>query len=373
MSFDLKSQIERFAHDMPHLEKTYASRLWGHRLHSLCSYQGKLKPALAHMLIRYFVSPNSAVLDPLGGVGTVSFEAALAGNRTLSNDLSPLAAIVAAGKIHPMSVEESMSAVDKLEILISETELDDIDYEAAEFGLNSAVRDYYHPGTLEEILKARKVLRINGWQSDAFVWASLLHILHGNRPYALSRRSHPITPFSPSGEFVYQPLVQKLRKRVLATAQLELGNEFLPGESIYGDFMDLRSANHGHFDTIITSPPFIGMRFDRPNWLRLWFCGWGEGDFHTRSLQSLDRRQTKTRDCYSDFFAMSDELLTDDGFIVMHVGGGGRGDLPGDLKRIGGSRFELAGEVIEDSSKHEAHGIRDKGLTTRHHLLFFSR
>ncbi|MHC5719531.1 MAG: hypothetical protein ACYTX0_47675, partial [Nostoc sp.] len=51
----LESKILNFGQHLPYKDAPYNSRNWGHNLHSLCSYQGKLKPAIAHWLIREFV------------------------------------------------------------------------------------------------------------------------------------------------------------------------------------------------------------------------------------------------------------------------------------------------------------------------------
>jgi len=39
---------------LPYLEKPFCSRGWGHKLHSLCSYQSKLKPGIAYFLANLF-------------------------------------------------------------------------------------------------------------------------------------------------------------------------------------------------------------------------------------------------------------------------------------------------------------------------------
>jgi hypothetical protein len=56
--------------------------------------------------------------------------------------------------------------------------------------------------------------------------------------------------------------------------------------------------------------------------------------------------------------------------MVVHVGSGGRLNLVEDLKRIAISGFKLVGEIRENVTAIEQHGIRDKGLTSAHHLLF---
>lgn len=369
----LESKINNFSQHLPYKDAPYNSRNWGHNLHSLCSYQGKLKPAIAHWLIREFVPENGYVLDPLGGVGTVAFEAALMGRFAVSNDKSPLASTIATAKVNPPSLIDAKKALEEIYYRIASVRLSSQDYAAAKFGLNGTVADYYHPKTLEEILKARRVFIRDGLKNptEGFIWASLLHILHGNRPYALSRTSHPITPLHPKGEAVYKPLVDKVWQRIERVLQSPLSEIFRPGIGYYGDFRDLPSKCQEHFDTIITSPPFFGMRFDRPNWLRLWFCGWDESDFHKTSLSFLDRQQTKSMDCYLDFFKICHQFLKPTGLLILHLGSGKSGEMVNQIKKISLQDFELVGEVSENVQAIEQHGISDKGLTTKHHLLFF--
>ncbi|NLT68088.1 MAG: site-specific DNA-methyltransferase, partial [Acidobacteria bacterium] len=212
----LREKIRQFGASLPYKEPPYTKRNWGHPLHSLCSYQGKLKPAIAHWLVNIFVPQGGSVLDPLGGVGTIPFEASSSGRFAVSVDKNRFAATVASAKLRPPRLEDACRSITELGNLIAETRTSDEDYAAAEFGLNARVVDYYHPDTLAEVLKARKLfLSRSDWPDDMiFLWASLLHILHGNRPYALSRTSHPITPLNPSGAFEYRPLLGRLKQRV---------------------------------------------------------------------------------------------------------------------------------------------------------------
>ena len=50
-----------FKNNLPHQRRPYSKRNWGNSLHSLCSYQGKLKPAIAHHLVETFV-PEDGVM-----------------------------------------------------------------------------------------------------------------------------------------------------------------------------------------------------------------------------------------------------------------------------------------------------------------------
>ena len=58
------SRWEDFKRTLPHQLQPYAKREWGGPEHSMCSYQGKLKPSLAHHLISCFSVPGDIVLDP---------------------------------------------------------------------------------------------------------------------------------------------------------------------------------------------------------------------------------------------------------------------------------------------------------------------
>jgi hypothetical protein len=92
------------------------------------------------------------------------------------------------------------SAIRQYEITPSDTE------SAAAVRFNSAIPEYFHPGTLREVIAARRFF-LSRWDSGAewaILFACTLHLLHGNRPYALSRRSHPVTPFKPTGDFEHR-------------------------------------------------------------------------------------------------------------------------------------------------------------------------
>ncbi|HET9198826.1 MAG TPA: hypothetical protein VFN92_11295 [Solirubrobacterales bacterium] len=324
-------------------------------------------------MIREFVPRRGTVLDPLGGVGTLGLEGALQGRRSVSNDKSPFAAIVARAKLDPPSIDTALEALSRLAQRMGEVTLDAEDAQAADFGLNATVRDYFHPETLDELLRARKVLALHPpvEGGEYFVWASLLHVLHGNRPYAVSRTSHPITPFSPTGPFEYRGVIERTERKIRLALSAPLPEGFEPGQAFEGDFRALPDRLASGFDAIVTSPPFLGMRFDRPNWLRLWFCGWTEESFRTESRSFLEREQVTSWECYSEFFDVCHDLLASSGTMILHLGSSGSDPMLAQLRDIAASRFTLIGEVAEAVGGKERHGLRDKGRTTAHHLLFF--
>ena len=70
---DKEKKWKNFKVNQPHRKPPFSKRNWGNGLHSLCSYQGKMKPSLVHHLINVFSDKNQLVLDPFAGSGVVPF------------------------------------------------------------------------------------------------------------------------------------------------------------------------------------------------------------------------------------------------------------------------------------------------------------
>ncbi|MDP3830444.1 MAG: DNA methyltransferase, partial [Ignavibacteriaceae bacterium] len=97
---------KQFKINVPHQQEPYSRRNWGHNNHSICSYQGKLKPAIAHHLVKTFVPETGTLLDPFSGVGTLPFEAALSGKMSYGIDISLPAFYISQSKVTvPISIE----------------------------------------------------------------------------------------------------------------------------------------------------------------------------------------------------------------------------------------------------------------------------
>jgi len=71
---------------------------WGNWLHHMSAYVGKLKPGMAHWLIRVSTIPGDIILDPFSGIGTVPLEADLMGRKGIGIDLNPYAAAISRAK-----------------------------------------------------------------------------------------------------------------------------------------------------------------------------------------------------------------------------------------------------------------------------------
>lgn len=373
----LEEKAKLFCDEAPHRDAPYAARNWGGPLHSLCSYQGKLKPAIAHFLVSWFTERNQTVLDPMAGVGTVPLEARRHGRIAIANDLSPLADSVSRAKIERFDPDEVLELVDALReyILTGPTLAKVPNASHAMFGLNKTIGDYFHPDTLREILIAREFFLRESIDYAApardVVRSSLMHILHGNRPYALSRRSHPVTPLAPTGPAVYKSVIDHLAKRLAGVVPLlmELGDPH--GKAILGDFREL---NEPSVDAVITSPPFSdSFRFWSMNWMRLWFAGWEPEMFKSEPARYLETEQKKTFTPYEEFTAAMARVLKPGGLLIMHLGQTSKVDMAAEIVPIVSERFDIAYVDQECVRDTESHGLTDKGSTLSHQYLFAVR
>lgn len=376
--FDIfKKQAEHFIHDMPYRKEPYSGRNWGHPWHSLCSYHGKLKPAIAHFLVEHFTREGDVILDPLCGVGTIPFEACLQGRIGIGNDLSELAYIVTKAKLERPSANDVYAVLPVLQQYITSNvdgqDIDDLVNKYTDFGYNGKLPTYFHEDTFREILCARKYF-IERMQSisaaEAMVFAAFLHVLHGNRPYALSRNSHPLTPYAPTGDFIYKNVVDHIREKIVLSYKKGDFSSYCNGHTILGDYNDIDEWDNS-VDYIICSPPFAdSIRFYMQNWMRLWLCGWEPEQFKAADDVFLDVKQKKDFSIYDSFFAMCAKVLKSNGKIILHLGKTDKVDMAELLSTYAAPYFDEVYRGSENVTEVEKHGIKDKGATLEHQYLF---
>ena len=362
-----------FKQNLPHQKTPFIKRNWGHARHSLCSYPGKLKPAIAHHLVQAFVPEDGRVLDPFAGVGTIPFEAALTGKHAYGFEISPAAFAIASAKVQQPTQLGCTTVIETVENFIECHSTTDAEItEANDLGFNGKIVEYYESQTLSEVLLARRYFQIHPPETpeERFVFASLLHILHGNRPYALSRRSHPLTPYKPTGSYEYRSLINQLCAKVQRSLNEDLPVNFRAGKIFFQDATSWWPREVDQLDSVITSPPFFdSTRFYSANWLRLWFSGWSAHDFKKRPSVFIDEKQKSSFDVYIPILRQAKERLKSNGVIVLHLGKSVKCDMADHLQKLG-KRWFRSVDIFNESVAHcESHGIRDKGTVTSHQYL----
>jgi DNA methylase len=366
-----------FKATMPHQQFPYSKRNWGSSLHSVCSYQAKMKPSLAHHLVATFSKQGDVVLDPFSGSGTIPFEACLTGRKGLGMDISLLSTVISNAKLmraSPAKVEAIIN--DLAEWIKTKKPSTKTLAEVEEVKFNGPLKEYFHPDTFTEILSAREFFASKYDESAEYslVMACMLHILHGNRPYALSRNSHPITPYAPTGEFEYKSVIEKLSTKVGKSLNSQSPPRFVEGKCYKADICKSWPAELQNINAIITSPPFFdSTKFYMTNWMRFWFCGWSKENFSAEPESFVEIAQKKSMDIYSGIFSKCKERLVDGGLVVLHLGISKKCDMGKRLSEIANDHFDILDLYTESVEHCESHGIRDKGSVTGHQYLILKK
>lgn len=376
IKFHWEDKWKDFKINLPHQKKPFSKRNWGHLNHSLCSYQGRIKASIAYHLVKTFVPEGGIVLDPFCGVGTIPFEASLNGRKSYGIDISLPAYYISSAKVSACNRSKCLELIEELSVFIKNNSIDEKEIQdAKKFGFNKVISDYYEKTTLKEILISRKFFENNPPRtpSQMLVISSLLHILHGNRPYALSRRSHPIVPYAPKGEFIYKNLIEKLTEKVEKNLREPLPEKFTEGRIFHLDSTEIWPQEITNLDAIITSPPFFdSTRFHLANWIRLWFCGWSNHDFKYRPNSFVEEKQKEDFDVYRNIFIQARERLKPGGVMVLHLGKSKKCDMAEQLIKVSKKWFDTV-DLFDENVEHcESHGIRDKGTVTNHQYLILS-
>ncbi len=367
------SRWRLFKAQLPHQKQPYAKREWGGSAHSMCSYQGKIKPALAHHLVDCFSNPGDIVVDPFSGAGTIPFEACRMGRRGFGIDISRLGYVLTRAKVAQISRREISGLLNALQAAVESYQLStDQKERASAIRFNSAIPDYYHPDTFREVIAAREFF-LSRWGSSsewAVLLACTLHLLHGNRPYALSRRSHPVTPFKPTGPFEYRTLMPRLHDKLARLIDELDNNTRLFGDSCQADCTIVWPDAIPTADVIITSPPFFdSTRFYSTNWIRFWFAGWERDDFDSQTGAFVENRQKKSFDVYRSFFEASRERISKNGLLVLHLGQSAKCDMAAEIANRAEPLFSVVDRFVEGVEHCESHGVRDKGTVSGHSYL----
>lgn len=370
---DWLDKWDAFKGTFPHQQHPFSKREWGGPAHSMCSYQGKMKPALAHHLLECFSRPGDVVVDPFSGCGTIPFEACRMGRAGYGIDISRLGHILTLGKVGRVDLGKVEALLRELDAFIKLYELKDDDRDgAAAVRFNSSIPEYFHPDTFREVIAARHFF-LSKWDEGAewaLLYSSTLHLLHGNRPYALSRNSHPVTPYSPTGPFEYRALMPRLIDKLDRLKPEIVNNSRWFGGSAQGDCTENWPSSIPQANVIITSPPFFAStRFYMTNWMRFWFAGWEREDFDDKPADYVETRQKIDLDVYKPFFASSRERLDDNGRLVLHLGDSKKCDMGAELSKRVSPWFKVVDCFTESVEHCESHGIRDKGTVTGHTYL----
>lgn len=225
---------------------TYEKQSWGHSMHRIGPYVGRIKPSFAHFLVKYLSKPNETILDPFCGIGTICFEGALMGRKTIGRDINPYALKIAKSKSqYHRDLDSTIKLISKINVDSKNVDISKIP---------DWVKEYYNDDTLREILFLLDYFKRN---NHHFLYGCLLAISQGHRPGHLSKPSAWTLPFKPKpddpGEHreVKPRLIEKVRRSLRDPFPDSMEYEIKKGDARKISIIE------ESVDVVISSPPYF--------------------------------------------------------------------------------------------------------------------
>jgi tRNA G10 N-methylase Trm11 len=351
-----------------------------HALHTIMSRTGSFPLRVALDLISRYAGKGAIVLDPFCGKGTVPFAARILGGRAFGSDIAPEAVICSRAKLLECRLDYLLDYVERLQLPTDITGED----------VPQGVQIFYHPETLAELLRLRKVLladlEVQGLSGNALMTLALvLGILHGHAKYSLSLPCAHAYSMAPGYVSQYCAARQVIApQRDVKRCIVEKAKRCLIGElpsapeSSVLQASALKVAENfpelvGKVDLVLTSPPYLNAQtYAKDNWLRQWFLGY---DY---KLIQRCYIETASINCYVSIMRVVIENLTgmlrQGGYLVMIAG-----DVRLRKRKSSGTTSEvidtaeLLGQVIRESnlglSIEECYPQRVRSRTRYFHAL----
>jgi len=239
----------------------YNKQTWGVRLHSIGPYVGRMKPSLAHWLVRICSKPGHFVLDPFCGIGTVPLEADLLKRHALGVELNPYGLIISKAKFDRRPLAEHVEWLRKTKLDLNAVNVDSIP---------ESIRQFYHEKTLKELFALKRKIEE---ESRIFLLGCLLGISHGHRPQHLSSVTGYIVPYKrakykPEYKPVVPKMIQKVRRMYSSGFPKETSAEIVKADA------RLLPLTDESIDAVISSPPYYStIDYVDSNRLRLQLLG----------------------------------------------------------------------------------------------------
>jgi len=260
-------------------------------LNGICPYFTMFPLDFPFNILKRRAQAGDVVLDPFCGRGTTNFAARLIGLRSLGVDSSPVAAAITASKLAKATVDDILNEAHRILI----------EREACRIPEGEFWQWAFHPTVLDALCRFREAF-LEDCTTDARIALRgiVLGALHGPKqktfpsyfsnqcPRTYAPKPAYATRFWQGRGLVPEPVdvlavIERRAKRYYGTAS-DIKGAVRLADSRKADALQPETLGT-HFDWVITSPPYYGMRTYIPDqWLRNWFVGGPETvDYSTRN------------------------------------------------------------------------------------------
>jgi DNA modification methylase len=263
------------------------SRMWGDKMHRICSYVAMFPPTLANYFIEKYSDENDVVLDTFSGRGTTLLEARIANRRTYAIDLNPFAYVLSRSKAQPYDLAQVVDRINQWEEQYYQNE--------ESFKLDETLRVYYSKRNLTQLSFIKETYGRH-WKElddiDNFILAITLGLMHGpmrkngeslyfslSMSNCISMSRNYVKNYARKNKLRYPKdnVFKKIRERACEFLTKAQSNDVDNRAHVfYGNSLEINS----YFDDlkaklIFTSPPYLNIvNYTQQNWIKMWLLGY---------------------------------------------------------------------------------------------------
>lgn len=277
-------------------------------------------PSIPLYFIKKYTSERDIVLDPFSGRGTTALEACMNNRDGIGNDRSPLAYVLTSAKVKTPGLRKLYKRINSLKAEFQKNK-DNIDISSEKWEIKMLYSDY----TLKQLLFLKKKLRWKANNTDGFITALVLGIMHGSSEGYLSISMPNTFSMAPNyiKKYVEKHRLEKPTRDVFELLKKKIDNCYdqtpCAGKAYMGDARRIRRVKTGSVKLVVTSPPYTRViRYGAFNWIRLWFLNKQaeEVDAKLHCSQSLP----KYKKFMTEILTETKRHLSDDGTAVFVIG-----------------------------------------------------
>lgn len=211
-------------------------------VHGIYPYRGKISALDAKQVLSQF-SPGLSILDPFCGSGTIVYEAAALGHKSVGVELNPVAQVLTEGKI---SIDSN------LESFLQEAKdlIHDVSGCAFIPQNECAAGKHFHAGTYEQISKLSSVFESMSPYVKACFAGAICLAARGCNWYKWT--SSTVGKDMEPKQYIdfYSKFLTKIRKHYFPIGEID-------AELIKGDSRNLSVLMESSIDVVFTSPPYF--------------------------------------------------------------------------------------------------------------------
>jgi hypothetical protein len=308
----------------------------------------------AYSALQSFAHGAAKVFDPFCGKGTSLLAARLLGSEAYGLDTGPEAVICSKAKLTSITVADADDYLQRIRLV-----------ETAVSGVPAAVKIFFHPTTLSQIISLNEALQESiatakkkEREIAITLQATLLGILHGHSSYSLSISSAHAYAMAPNyvaryaAEHKLEPPLRNVKQCLLMKLRRCLSRSLPPRvrcRVIMGRAQDAAKIFpnlRNQVDCVLTSPPYLASHtYAKDNWLRQWLLGFDYRELNKDYLQtgSITRYRAQMQVVLDNIA----QLLRPQGRLICIIGHGRRTNARANEQSVSLQRMfvEMLGET----------------------------